>query len=169
MSETEKRLHRCCFSGHRPEKIAGDEYAIVHWLYSAIQRAIDEGYQTFITGMARGVDIWAAEQVIRAKLSYPNVRLICAIPHPDFEISWGHEWQRRYHNVLDQSDLVKTISTRRSLNRKNDSYQIRNEWMVDHSSKLICVYNGQPSGTRNTIEYAQSHGLNIDCMRIPAN
>ena len=27
--------------------------------------------------------------------------------------------------------------------------------MVDHSSRLIAIYNGSPGGTRNTIEYAK--------------
>ena len=27
--------------------------------------------------------------------------------------------------------------------------------MVNHSVRVIAVYNGQPSGTRNTIEYAR--------------
>lgn len=35
------------------------------------------------------------------------------------------------------------------------AYQRRNEWMVDRSSRVIAVYNGEPSGTRNTINYAK--------------
>ena len=30
----------------------------------------------------------------------------------------------------------------------------RNEWMVNHSARVIAVYNGQPGGTKNTIDYA---------------
>lgn len=36
-----------------------------------------------------------------------------------------------------------------------------NEWMVDHVSRVIAVYNGQPSGTRNTIEYAKKKGVPV--------
>ena len=40
-----------------------------------------------------------------------------------------------------------------------DVYQLRNQWMIDHSSKVIAVYDGQPGGTRNTIMYAKAHGI----------
>ena len=34
-------------------------------LEAAILQAVDDGFVTFISGMARGVDIWAAEIVLR--------------------------------------------------------------------------------------------------------
>ena len=40
-------------------------------------------------------------------------------------------------------------------------YQKRNEWMVDRSSLVIAVWNGQPSGTKNTIDYANRKGTNV--------
>ena len=33
--------------------------------------------------------------------------------------------------------------------------------MVNHSSKEIAVFNGQPSGTKNTIEYAQHQSISV--------
>ena len=60
-SEQEKRLHRCCFTGHRPEKLEQSEDEIREWLTEQIENAIDDGYLTFISGMAMGVDIWAGE------------------------------------------------------------------------------------------------------------
>ena len=41
------------------------------------------------------------------------------------------------------------------------TYQRRNEWMVDHSSRVIAVFNGEPSGTKNTIDYAEKSACNI--------
>ena len=40
-------------------------------------------------------------------------------------------------------------------------YQIRNEWMVNHSARVIAVFNGQPSGTKNTIDYAKNQGVPV--------
>lgn len=166
MSEMELRRHRCCFSGHRPEKTSTDETTIRTWLEQAINRAISEGFRTYITGMARGVDIIAGEIVLHERDKHPDIHLICAIPHPAFEKSWGQHWQRRYNAILSKADLIRTVSDRRSVERVNDSYQIRNQWMVDRAAKLICVYNGLPSGTENTIIYAREQGLAIDCMRV---
>lgn len=40
-------------------------------------------------------------------------------------------------------------------------YQKRNIWMVDHSALLIAVFNGEPGGTLNTIQYAQQNQIEI--------
>lgn len=65
--ETEKRLHRCCFTGHRPEKLSLSEAEVKPLLEKAIDTAIENGFTTFITGMAPGVDIWAAEIVLKKR------------------------------------------------------------------------------------------------------
>ena len=157
MTEAEKRMRRCCFTGHRPEKLGCGEAEATAILETAIQDAYDSGYRTFITGMARGVDIWAAEIVLSMRETQPDVHLICALPHPDFEMRWSAEWQRRYRDVLTAADLVKTICPSFSMG----AYQKRNEWMVDHSSRVIAFYNGAPGGTANTIEYAKKQGVDI--------
>ena len=63
-----------CFSGHRPEKLPfkGDDLspvtgAIKSILYKEITECIESGYNRFITGLARGVDNWAADIVIDFK------------------------------------------------------------------------------------------------------
>jgi uncharacterized phage-like protein YoqJ len=157
MSEAEKRKYRLCFTGHRPEKLHSDEAAVCTVLSNAIDAAISDGYRTFITGMARGVDIWAAEIVLARKADNPEIRLICALPHPDFEKRWSAAWQARFRAILQQADLVKTICPEFSM----ASYQTRNEWMVDHSARVIAIYNGTSGGTAKTIAYAEKHGVEV--------
>lgn len=55
-SETELRLHRCCFTGHRPEKLNRSEKELKAALREQINLAVQDGLMVFITGMARGVD-----------------------------------------------------------------------------------------------------------------
>lgn len=157
MNETEKRKRRLCFTGHRPEKLGCDEATVRLELRKAIDAAIRSGYRTFITGMARGVDIWAGEIVLERRALYPDIFLICALPYPGFERAWKNEWKERYANVLACSDLIRVISPSFTI----ESFQRRNEWMVDHSSLVIAVFNGCPGGTRNTIEYAGRHGVAV--------
>ena len=109
MTEPEKRQHRCCFTGHRPEKIAWPEKEVIAWLEANIQKAIDDGFVTFISGMARGVDIWAAEIVLRLRDEGKPLHLICASPFEGFERSWSEDWKQRYSNVLQRADIVKFI------------------------------------------------------------
>lgn len=157
MTEAEKRLKRCTFTGHRPEKLRSSETAIQKALADAISNAYADGFRTFISGMARGVDIWAAEIVLEYKSLHPDIHLICALPHPDFETRWKVEWQKRYNAILAQADLVKTVCDAYNLG----AYQQRNEWMVNHSARVIAVYNGEAGGTRNTIEYAKKQGVSL--------
>ena len=94
-TENEKRLQRCCFTGHRPGKLQASEMQIKRALAAAIDSAYSEGYRTFITGMAQGVDIWAGELILEFKGLHPDIHIICALPHPEFEKRWSREIQLR--------------------------------------------------------------------------
>ena len=157
MGEQEKRLHRVCFTDHRPEKLTIPEEKIKTFLDKQIQKAITDGYITFLSGMARGVDIWAAETVLKMKNESNPIHLICCIPYDNFETRWSSAWQRQYTEILKNADIV----TYTSHHYYNGCLQFRNQFMVDRSARLIAVYNGTPGETRNTIEYAKRRGLKI--------
>ena len=156
-TEAELRLHRCCFTGHRPEKLRRSEQEIRAELEREIRRAVADGFTVFITGMARGIDIDAGEIVLQLRAEGFPVRLICASPYQGFENSWNWEWQRRYNVIMKDADLVRYICPR----YYRGCFQIRNEWMVNHSSRVIAVFNGQLSGTKNTINYAIRQGVPV--------
>lgn len=157
MTEQEKRKHRCCFTGHRPEKLNMPETEVIAWLESEIRKAIDDGFVTFISGMARGVDIWAAEIVLRLRDEGQTIHLTCASPFEGFERNWSDDWKHRYDEILRQADIVKYVC--KGYNRA--CFQIRNEWMVDRSARVIAVFNGEPGGTKNTIAYAEKENVAI--------
>ena len=156
-TEAEMRLHRCCFTGHRPEKLRRTEREIRNDLEREIRKAVHDGLNVFISGMARGVDINAAEIVLQIRSEGYPVRLICASPYPGFEQSWNQNWQARYGAVMAAADLVRYICPRYS----RECFQTRNEWMVNHSSRVLAVFNGRPSGTKNTIDYALRQGVPV--------
>ncbi len=158
MTEQEKRKHRCCFTGHRPEKLNWSEAEIISWLETEIRKAVDDGFVTFISGMARGVDIWAAEIVLRLRDEGLPIHLICASPFEGFEGRWDESWRQRYAEVMKKADLIEYIC--KSYSRS--CFQIRNEWMVDRSARIIAVFNGQAGGTKNTIRYATSQGIEVE-------
>lgn len=161
MAERELRQHRCCFTGHRPEKLGVSEAMVVEGLKKEIRTAIADGFSVFISGTARGVDLWAAEIVLDLRDAGEPLRLICASPYRGFEVRWSWAWQERYRRVMEKADLARFIC--QGYNR--DCFQRRNEWMVDHSARVIAVYNGQPGGTRNTIRYAQIKGIPVVCLK----
>ena len=156
--ENEKIKHRCCFTGHRPDKIELGEKEIKPLLEKAIDKAISEGFVTFITGMAMGTDIWAAEIVLDRKKKNKNLHLICALPHSGFENRRNFTEKIRFSKIIKKADLVKEIND----HYFTGCYQVRNEWMVDRSNLVIAVFNGQKSGTKNTLDYAIEKGININ-------
>jgi uncharacterized phage-like protein YoqJ len=161
MTEAEKRAHRVCFTGHRPEKLTRFEWLIKRDLEKQIRQAIADGLDVFITGMARGVDIWAAEIVLKLRRKGAPIKLICACPYEGFEERWESSWQNRYREILNEADLVRYICPDYS----TDCFQIRNEWMVNHSARVIAVFNNKPSGTMNTIEYAIRQNVPIEFIK----
>lgn len=155
MTEAEKRTHRVCFTGHRPEKLTRSERDIKRDLEKEIRQAMEDGLTVFISGMARGVDIWAAQIVLRLRGQGHDIKLICACPYAGFESRWSESWQKQYRQVLAAADFVKYGEYSPSC------FQARNEWMVNHSSRVIAVFGGRKSGTKNTIDYALKSGVPV--------
>ena len=157
MREEEMRKHRCCFTGHRPDKMEFGEKEIKPLLEKAIDEAISKGFVTFITGMAMGTDIWAAEIVLDRRKKNNDLHLICALPHPGFESRRSFVEKMRFSKIIKNADLVKEIND----HYFTGCYQVRNEWMVDRSNLVIAVFNGQKSGTKNTVDYAKKKNVQV--------
>ncbi len=151
------REHRCCFTGHRPGKISLKEREMKRLLETAIDAAIAQGYVTFISGMAQGTDIYAAEIILEKRRTNNDLHLICALPHPDFESRRSLYEKLRFERIIRKADYAKEVND----HYFTGCYQVRNKWMVDHSSLVIAVFNGQKGGTKNTIDYATQKGIRI--------
>ena len=128
MSEAELRMHRCCFTGHRPDKMILGEKEIKPMLEKAIDEAIEDGYVTFITGMAMGVDIWAAEIVLERKKKNDNLHLICALPHPGFETRRSLSEKMKFNKIIKKASLLFTALLSLSV---GTSYSVNNVTEVE--------------------------------------
>ena len=109
MTEAEKRQHRVCFTGHRPEKLTVPECIVKRELEKEIRLAIADDMTVFISGMSRGVDLWAAEIVLKIRAEGQGIKLICACPFNGFENSWGAAVKEQYRSILEKADLVRFI------------------------------------------------------------
>ena len=149
--------HACSFTGHRPEKLDMRPNRVISWLEQEIGNAVDAGYTDFISGMQRGVDIWAAEIVLKLKAEEKPVKLIAACAWNGMEDRWEQNWQERYKAILKEADKIVYVSKYPG----RAAFFGRNHWMVDHSSRLIGVYTGAPGGTKETVWYAKNNGLDV--------
>lgn len=151
------KTHICCFTGHRPEKLNISEQEIKSKLNDAIDSAICDGFTTFISGMARGVDMWAAEIVLSKRIENSSLRLICESPFKGVERSWNLLEQKRYNNIIKNADSVVYLSE----HYYHGCFQIRNCHMVNNSSRVISVYTGECGGTHYTVKYAQKRNIQV--------
>ncbi|MET3508274.1 SLOG family protein [Halalkalibacter oceani] len=156
-----------CFTGHRPSRLGSyDPYSaknklILYKLRDIIKEQISNGTDTFITGMALGIDQWAARIVLKLKTKHPNVKLIAAIPCINHSNKWNSQSKQEWQNIIDKCDSVHYVS--------EEEYtpwcmQKRNEWMVDNSSSVIAVHDGSKGGTYNCIKYAER--MNREIIRL---
>ena len=160
--EAELRKHRCAFTGHRPNRLYGCEGDVIVSLRKEILAAIEDGYTTFITGCSRGVDLWAASIVLELRRTNKSLRLICAVPFEGFESKWPADWIKHYKMVRKQADWVEIICPEYT----PDAYQKRNMWLVNRSTRLIAVWDGRPSGTKNTVDFANSQNIPVKIIEV---
>jgi len=154
----------CCFTGHRPPKLGGyniannpKRAAVFVALRKAVGQAIEDGYRTFISGMALGTDQDAFEVVLEYKAAEPSlgIRLIAAIPFLGQEDPWPPHSQQHYRLLLTHADDKVLISPPPADNwEANRFLDVRNHWMVDQSSRIIAVFDGTKGGTFNCLKYA---------------
>lgn len=157
MAEMESRSHCACFTGHRPEKLTITEDKVKSGLEQQIVQAIANGYTTFITGMAPGVDLLAGKIVADLRDNGLPIKLVAVNPYPTFGQKFEPEWRSLHQEVTERADLVESAC--KVYNK--GCFMIRNKWMVDHSDLVIAVFNGEKGGTKNTIDYASKQGVRI--------
>ncbi len=141
-----------CFTGHRRYVPSPDDEAR---LAAALESAWADGYRVFISGMAPGFDLAAAEAVLRIKR--PDIELVAAIPFLGQPHGYTADDRRRYDMLLDAADEVHILSDHYS----HGCYYQRDDWMVDRSSRIICWYDGSRGGTRYTVRRALKAGLDV--------
>ncbi len=156
-TEAEKRLHRCCFSGQAPDKLKTPPEEVNAWFEKQIDAAFREGYRTFLCGCGMGADLSAGMAVLRRKEAGLPVKLICVVPWPGFADKWKYIWESPYRRLLNHADYVKFISN----TFRESIFQERNEYLVNHSRRLIAWYEDGVSKTWDTIEYAVRQGVEV--------
>lgn len=154
----------CCFSGHRPAKLPWGEneddpqcLALKVRLRDALDAAYEAGYRHFICGMAQGCDLYFCELALALRQRHEDVSVEAAIPCPTQADGWPRAQQERYRRLLAACDYETLVQSSYS----PGCMQRRNRYMVDHAALLLAVHNGQPGGTRRTMEYAMRRGLQI--------
>ncbi|MBY0023812.1 putative phage-like protein YoqJ [Paenibacillus jamilae] len=164
------RSKTVCFTGHRPNKLGGYDESnpimirVKSELERGIRDAIEQGYDTFISGMALGVDMVAAEIVLKLRdTTARHIRLVAAVPFEGQEGKWPQASRIRRSDIIARCDDVQYVCDPGYAAWK---MQRRNTWMVDNSGLVIAVWDGTKGGTGNCVEYAEKAAHSPIIVRI---
>lgn len=161
----------CAFTGHRPSRFSfgyneDDQrcVALKEQLTEIIDQLVNVGVCRFYSGMALGVDQWAAQAVLDIRAKYPHVRLIAVLPCKSQSNNWTGHQQAFYQSLLSKCDEIQIISKHYT---SQCMFQ-RNRCLVDQAEYLIAVYNGQQGGgTAYTVDYARKKRRKVILVNRP--
>lgn len=97
------------------------------------------GMDRLISGLAMGVEQWAAAAAMRWRMT-----LVAALPFPAEHLSSGWDDQAReaYHSLLASAHEVQCMAASFSI----AAYGERNQWLVDNADQMLIVSNGKRRG-----------------------
>lgn len=142
-------------TGHRPDSIPGGyqmNSPVWQWITENMVKQLD-GTDRIITGMALGVDQLAAGIAVAKGIPF-----IAAVPLRGQESKWPLNSQKKYFQLLEKAEEVVYVDQVDGYkeNLYKEKMFARNRWMVDNATNVLAVYNGSPSGTMYTFNYATS-------------
>ncbi len=152
------------FTGHRPDKIAGWAHSpevVEQTIREAVAREIVRqsklGAEEFVSGMAPGFDLWAADEVDRLRREgaiSPATKLTLAIPYPHFERSFDTSYHPLYNHIMEVADEVIYVSE----HYHKGCYAMRNDYLAERANTLVAYYEGTEGGTRYTLRRGRHKG-----------
>ena len=126
----------CCVTGHR-DLPAGKLPEITAALSAEIDRAIAEGFDSFFSGFAEGVDLLFAQLVVQKAASIPA--FASWPPSPS-----GNASSASHPSPKPPLCLTPAPRSTSSASTYHDGvYRDRNRFMVDRSQLVIAVYDGR--------------------------
>lgn len=153
-------IKACGITGHR--KIENKCWGkIVTRLNSEIENAVNSGFTHFISGFAEGVDQVFAQIVIDKMKSNPAITLEAAIPY-----------KNRYLKLMSEYHTKKMLEKCANIKIASETYHpgvfsMRNRYIVEHSSRVIAVYDGRSAGgTLSTIKMAKKHSKDLKIIPV---
>jgi uncharacterized phage-like protein YoqJ len=153
---------KIAFTGHRPPRLGG---YVPNSLHYKCKQAINEIYDSHIaddsfeviSGMAQGIDLWAAEAALDR-----GIHLVAALPYKGMGERWPTQDKTKLFELLERANRTHIVCAKYS----KISYVVRDKWMVDHCEKLYAFWDGQKTGgTWITLNYAMKNGVDYEIIR----
>ena len=158
-----EREKTVAFTGYRESKIeisASNPNIISVIKTNLRERLLDlysKGYTTFLSGVAEGFDMIAADVVLSLKNEHADIELIAVIPFVGQERSYTPQQLEQYNNILSNCDSKIIISE----HYFQGVFFLRNDFLINNCSHLVAYYDGQKGGTKYTVKKAEKNSIPI--------
>ena len=158
----------CMFTGHHTKGLSlgyNEKDSRCNKLKKMLKKRIvhkiqKENTTAFLSGMALGTDMFAAEIVLELKEKYRNITLTAVLPCRTQAARWNKESITRYEHILTKCDKVIVLQEEYTPSCMHK----RNLYMVEHSDCAIAVWSGTEGGTGNTIRVATDRRLPVTVL-----
>lgn len=140
------------FTGHRT--YGGEADAL---LRDTVRKLYARGMRTFLSGMAPGFDLAAAEAVLACRAECAELRLVAVIPFAGQELRFPEAERQRFRRIVAAADEAVTLA--RGYHR--GCYAVRNNCLVDRAALLVAWYDGSAGGTQYTVRRALMRGREV--------
>ena len=145
------------FTGHRWYD-SSRKHSVRKKIEECVREAYKNGITNFISGMAIGFDLLAAEVVLSLRHEFPAITLTAVLPFREQASRFNELNKCRYYKCLSQADDMVILSN----DYTAKCYLERDRFMVEHSSLLIACYDGRNrGGTFWTVNFAARTGKNV--------
>ncbi len=146
----------CSFTGHRRIELRHAE-KISELLSRAVNYAYENGCRKFLAGGAIGFDTLAAREVIKFRISHPDVSLVLALPCINQDERWTDGQKDSYSYTLSAADEVIYISEEYT----DTCMKERNRYLAESADMLIAYVSHSASGAGQTVRMAKQHGVPV--------
>ena len=147
----------CSFTGHRNIN-KEHEGALPELVLRAIGYAYERGCRTFYSGGAIGFDTVAAREVIRFRMTHPDVRLVILVPCINQDAAWSYRQREAYSYILSSADEVIFVSSEPDC---DGCMRERNRRLADRCDLMIAYVSRSYSGAAQTVRMADRAGKKI--------
>ena len=146
----------CSFTGHR--QIKKEHIKELPGIVArAIKYAYQQGCRKFIAGGALGFDTVAAREVVRFRMSCPDVSLVLFLPCINQDVKWNARQKELYEYLLSEANEVVYVSEEYT----DGCMRERNLRLAEEADILIAYVSRTNSGSAQTVRMAKEKGKEV--------
>ncbi len=146
----------CAFTGHRQIN-PKHEKKLPDYILRSIAYAYSKGCKRFLAGGAIGFDTVVAKEVLKFRISHPDIALVLVLPCENQSEKWSRAQKEVYGYILSRADEIIYISGEYT----PDCMRERNRYLAEHSDILISYVLRSNSGAAQTVRMAKGKSKEI--------